>query len=105
MRPTPRKATPIVSLSIIDCYWFVLTGATAAPVVFCSSCAASIFRAITPRTAKVAGKLHAKPFFRCSRIKGEQASSVLSNLLLLEMDWECLDCQSKSLYPQFVRLL
>src|SRR6266404_5337047 len=43
MRPTPRKATPIVSLSIIGCYWFVLTGATAAPVVFCSSCAASAF--------------------------------------------------------------
>jgi hypothetical protein len=29
----------------------------------------------------------------------------LSNLLLLEMDWKCLDCQSKSFYPQFVRLL
>jgi hypothetical protein len=29
----------------------------------------------------------------------------LSNLLLLEMDWKSLHCQSKSLYPQFVRLL
>jgi len=58
-----------------------------------------------PSNCKSRRQASREAFLSMVKDQGGQASSVLSNLLLLEMDWKCLDCQSKSLYPQFVRLL